>query len=146
MNQKIIFLLFFLTVACTSKKKHISYKPETGSATEFVPPIKEQDIQLNDPLNAALVATGQNIYINKCKVCHFTSTAKLTGPGWKNITQRRSPAWIMNMILYPDLMVTNDAEARKQRQMFNITMPALGLSMEDARAVLEFMRRNDQTN
>jgi Cytochrome c len=138
-----ILVLLSLAIACTTKKKHISYQPDISGSNEFIPTIKEQDVQLNASINTRMVENGKTIYLNKCKICHYLSTAKLTGPGWKNITQRRTPAWIMNMILYPDLMVANDPEAKKQRQMFNIAMPAIGLSVDDARAVLEFMRSNN---
>ena len=144
MNHSLFCLLLLLLLAdCTGKKKHFTYQPEISSTNEFIPSIKEQDIVLNATINTAMSDKGRIIYLNKCKVCHYLSTAQLTGPGWQNITQRRTPAWIMNMIVYPDLMTANDPEAKKLRQMYTIAMPALGLSMEEARQVLEFMRGNN---
>ena len=141
----IILAAMLLLSACAHKRKKFTYQPGINSdaGNDFVPPIGEKDVPLNNTINYQAVQKGQTIYLVKCRICHYISAATLTGPGWKNITQRRTPAWIMNMILSPDLMVQYDAEAKKQRQMFNITMPVLQLSREEARDVLEFMRHND---
>ena len=65
---------------------------------------------------------------------------RVVGPGWKGITTRREPAWIMNMILNIDVMLSDDPEAQKLLEQCLVRMPNQNLSKEEGREVLEFMR------
>jgi cytochrome c5 len=113
-------------------------QPETHG-----PEIKEGDITVTNPLNAEWVTGGKSIYELKCQSCHRLTEEKLVGPGWKNVTQRRKPVWIMNMITNVDMMLETDAEAQKLLEQCMVRMPNQNLAREDARKVLEFMRSND---
>src|SRR5262245_17445598 len=77
------------------------------------PEIKEADITLAKPLDAAMVSAGKGTYELKCQSCHKLTEEKLVGPGWKNVTHRRTPVWIMNMITNVDMMLETDPEAQK---------------------------------
>ena len=105
--------------------------------------VKEGDITITNPLNAEWVAAGKNIYELKCQSCHRLTDEKLVGPGWKSVTQRRKPVWIMNMITNVDMMLEKDAEAQKLLEQCMVRMPNQNISKEDARKLLEFMRSND---
>jgi len=105
--------------------------------------IKESDIQVTSPLNADWVSGGKNIYELKCQSCHRLTEEKLVGPGWKDVTKRRKPVWIMNMAMNVDMMLETDAEAQKLLEQCLVRMPNQNLSKEDARKVVEFMRSND---
>lgn len=105
--------------------------------------IKEGDIQLSNPLNAEWVTAGKNIYELKCQSCHRLTDEKLVGPGWKDITKRRQPVWIMNMITNVDMMLAKDAEAQKLLEQCLVRMPNQNISREDSRMILEYMRSND---
>jgi len=105
--------------------------------------IKESDITVTNPLNAEWVTGGRNIYELKCQSCHRLTEEKLVGPGWKNVTKRRQPAWIMNMATNVDMMLETDPEAQKLLEQCMVRMPNQNLAKEDARKVLEFMRSND---
>ena len=105
--------------------------------------IKEGDITVTHPLNAEWVTTGKNTYELKCQSCHRLTEEKLVGPGWKDVTKRRQPAWIMNMITNVDMMLESDPEAQKLLEQCMVRMPNQNLSKDDARKVLEFMRGND---
>lgn len=105
--------------------------------------LKESDITVTNPLNAEWVAGGKNIYELKCQSCHRLTEEKLVGPGWKNVTKRRKPIWIMNMATNVDMMLETDAEAQKLLEQCMVRMPNQNLAKEDARKVLEFMRSND---
>jgi hypothetical protein len=52
-------------------------------------------------LDAEMAKRGEEIYILKCTACHSAETEKL-GPAPKGIFERRTPEWIMNMILNPE--------------------------------------------
>lgn len=105
--------------------------------------IKEGDITVTNPLNAEWVTSGKSIYELKCQSCHRLTGDKLVGPGWKDVTKRRTPVWIMNMATNVDMMLETDPEAQKLLEQCMVRMPNQNLSKDDARHVLEFMRSND---
>jgi cytochrome c5 len=113
-------------------------KPETHG-TE----IKEGEVKLSNPLNGEWVKAGSAIYEMKCRSCHNLTDVKLVGPGWKDVTRRRSPTWILNMITNVDMMLETDPEAQKLLELCMVRMPNQNLMIEDARKVLEFQRSND---
>ena len=47
----------------------------------------------------------------KCSSCHKLTDEKLVGPGWKGVTERQKPEWIMNFITNPDPMIDKDPKA-----------------------------------
>lgn len=113
-------------------------KPETHG-TE----LKESDLTLGTPLDQAMVTAGKATYELKCQSCHKLTEEKLVGPGWKGVTTKRQPLWIMNMITNVDMMLETDAEAQKLLELCMVRMPNQNISQEEARKVLEFMRSND---
>jgi len=113
-------------------------QPETHG-----PEVKESDIQITSPLNKEWIASGKGIYELKCQPCHKLSEEKLVGPGWKDVTKRRSAVWILNMITNTDYMLDKDPEAQKLLELCMVRMPNQNLSLTDAREVLEFQRSND---
>ena len=83
---------------------------------------------------------GADIFKKMCTACH-RADKKFIGPAPTNILDRRSPEWVMNMILNPDEMTQKDPLARALLIEFNGSpMANQNLSQEDARAVLEYFR------
>lgn len=105
--------------------------------------VKESDITLGTPLDQAMVSSGKATYELKCQSCHKLTSDKLVGPGWKEVTKRRQPVWIMNMITNVDMMLAKDAEAQKLLELCMVRMPNQNITTDEARKVLEFMRSND---
>jgi hypothetical protein len=105
--------------------------------------VKDGDITLENPLNAEWVSAGSAIYELKCQSCHRLDADRVVGPGWKDVTKTRKPAWIMNMITNVDVMLENDGEAQKLLEQCLIRMPNQNISFDEARQLLEFMRNND---
>ena len=104
---------------------------------------KFQNVELTHPLDQAMVAKGQSTYDVKCASCHKLSSEKLVGPGWAGVTDRRTPEWIMNFSTNVDEMLDKDPDAQAMLEVCMVRMPNQNLSDEEARAVLEFMRKND---
>ncbi len=102
-----------------------------------------KEVQLNDPLDEAMIEKGKSIYELKCSACHKLTDQRVVGPGWKGITKQRDPVWIMNMITDPDAMLANDPAAQELLKECLVRMPNQNLSDEEARSVLEFMFFND---
>ena len=105
--------------------------------------LKESDIVITHPLNQEWVAAGQATYNLKCQSCHRLTGDKLVGPGWKDVTKRRTPLWIMNMATNVDMMLETDPDAQKLLEQCMVRMPMQNLNVDQARKVLEFMRSND---
>ena len=143
----------FFTVACNSNSdKGSSSASDSSSSTtsstttdasnpKGVGP--HQNVQLTHPLDEKMIAEGQNTYNVKCASCHKTTNEKLVGPGWKGVTDRRTPEWIMNFVTNTEEMLEKDTAAQNMLEVCLVKMPNQNLSEQDARAVLEFMRKND---
>ena len=113
-----------------------SYDPNRGEG-------KFHDVKLSDKLDAAIAAKGEKIAELKCQSCHKMTDEKLVGPGWKGVTSRHKPEWIMNFVTNTDEMITKDPKAQAMLEICMVRMPNQNLSDDDARNVLEFMRKND---
>ncbi len=101
-------------------------------------PIKE--ITLNSEINQAMANEGENIYALHCTACHKLDK-RFIGPATKGIFEKRSPEWIMNMILNPEEMMQKDSTAMALLEEYNgIPMPNQELTTEEARAILEYFR------
>lgn len=105
--------------------------------------VKEGEIVITNPLNAEWVTTGKATYELKCQSCHRLTEEKLVGPGWKGVTKKRNPTWIINMITNVDMMLESDPEAQKLLELCLVRMPNQNITKADARKVIEFMRSND---
>lgn len=100
-------------------------------------------VSLNNPLNADMVAKGKAIYEMKCAACHKLTDKRVVGPGFKGVTERRKPEWIMNMITNVEVMLAEDPTARALLEECLTRMPNQNLSIGDARDVLEFFYSNE---
>jgi mono/diheme cytochrome c family protein len=97
-------------------------------------------VTLGAEVDQAMAAKGADIYKKMCTACH-KPTKKFIGPAPKDILKRRTPEWIMNIILDPEGMVSKDPLAKKLLIEFNGSpMANQNLSQEEARAVLEYFR------
>lgn len=102
-----------------------------------------KNVQLTHPLNEEMAAKGKVIFDSKCFACHKLSTELLVGPGWSGVTKRRTPEWIMNWITNTKVMLDRDLAAQADMAICLIRMPNQDLTDDQARNVLEFMRKND---
>src|ERR1035437_8662118 len=105
-----------------------------------------KEVKLTHPLDEAMVGKGEAIYKAKCFACHKLTTEKLVGPGWKGVTDRRTPEWIMNFVTNTNVMLDSDLVAQQLMVVCIARMPNQNVSNEDSRFLLEFMRKNDGKN
>ena len=104
---------------------------------------KFQHGELTHPLDQKMVMAGKDIYDLKCASCHKLTDEKLVGPGWKGVTDRRAPEWIMNFVTNTEEMLEKNEQAKTLYEICLVKMPNQNLSDDDARAILEFQRKND---
>lgn len=133
----IFVVLAFVLFACNSEKK----EAENTDVSEQKSLVGH--VELTDPLDEVLVAQGMEIFIDKCTRCHTLDTAQFIVPALAGVTNRRSPEWIMNMIINVDEMLKQDPVAADLLRKHKRVMPDPMLSVTDTRAVLEFLRKND---
>jgi mono/diheme cytochrome c family protein len=98
-----------------------------------------ETITLGDEIDMEVAQEGKELFDLKCTACHKLNE-RYIGPALNDVFERRSPAYVMNMILNPDGMVKNHPEAQKMLQEHNMSpMPNQGLTQEEARAIVEFI-------
>ena len=155
--NKVLLLTFSLFLFCSCKndksKEDFSTAPQTEKNKETSEETEEYDtvrgegkfkvIELGLSLDKAMAEEGLKIAALKCTACHKTTDEILVGPGWKGVTHRRKPEWIMNFITNPDPMIDKDPALQAQLELCLIRMPNQALTDKDARAVLEYMRQID---
>ncbi|WP_027137827.1 c-type cytochrome [Gaetbulibacter saemankumensis] len=153
-------LSIVLALSCggkAEKKKPFSYEKQSTTETsttvksEKLPASKTVDLKnkgigpissitLDAEINQEMATHGADVFKKMCTACHRPDK-KFIGPAPKGILERRTPEWVMNMILNPDEMTQNDPLARELLIEFNGSpMANQNLSEEDARAVLEYFR------
>ncbi|WP_461532953.1 c-type cytochrome [Sinomicrobium sp.] len=135
------------------EKKKFSYertkteaKAAKTTATSQVPvdmenkgigPIKE--VVFGD-IDQAMVSRGEEAFKTKCTACHKTDQ-KFIGPAMTGIYDRRSPEWVMNMILNPAQMQKEDPIAQALVEEYKGTlMLDQNLTEDEARDIAEFLR------
>lgn len=113
-----------------------SYDPNRGEG-------KFHDVVLPDKLDEHEAEEGHKIYELKCSSCHKLTDERLVGPGWHGVTKRHRPEWILNFVTNTDDMLDKDPKAQAMLEICMVRMPNQNLTDDQAREVLEFMRKND---
>lgn len=117
-------------------EKAPAYDPERGTG-------KFTDVKVSPTLEKSLADAGNKVYDMKCGSCHKLTEEKLVGPGWKGVTGRHKPEWILNFVTNTDEMIEKDPKAQAMLELCMVRMPNQNLTDEEARNVYEFMRKND---
>ncbi|EGV44005.2 cytochrome c [Bizionia argentinensis JUB59] len=161
-SLKLMTVLFAMAlISCggkeEKKKETFSYdkkEPKTETTTkkeEALPPSKQVDLTnkgvgpiksltLDANIDQAMVIKGEEVFSKMCTACHRTDK-KFIGPAPTGILERRTPEWVMNMILNPEQMVKEDPLAKELLMEFNGSpMANQNLTEVEARAVLEYFR------
>jgi mono/diheme cytochrome c family protein len=91
------------------------------------------------PVNHEMAEAGQKLFEAKCSACHKLGE-RYVGPPLGGILDKVTPAFAMNMILNPQEMYTRHPVVKKLLGEYMTQMPALGLTQEQAREVVEYLR------
>lgn len=99
-----------------------------------------KDVTLDSEINTEMAAAGAELFKTNCTACHKTDK-RFIGPKMEGILDRRSPEWVMNMILDPKLMTEEDQCAKDLLVEFNgAAMANQNLTVEQTRSLLEYFR------
>ncbi len=99
-------------------------------------------IDISNEIDNNMTERGKEIFKSMCSACHKIDQ-RVIGPALAGVTKKRTPEWIMNMIMNPNQMVKENAQARKLLAEYISPMANQNLTEEETRFVLEYFRRND---
>ena len=155
-NQLFSYILLAFILGCGNEKKEpkkFTYQrtqsPDQVVTNEInltpidlnnkgIGPIKK--VVFTEKIDEVLVENGKNIFKSKCTACHNINR-RLIGPPMKGIYDRRSPEWVMNIILNPDEMLKEDPIAMALLKEYNnIIMLNQNITKDQARALAEYFR------
>ncbi len=91
-----------------------------------------------------LAEKGEEVFQAKCTPCHKI-TERYVGPALEEVLTRRSPTYVMNMILNPNEMVERHPVAKGVLAEYMTMMANQGLTVEEARSVLEYLRTQQKS-
>lgn len=162
-NKIVILLMFWFSVACTGGEKHPTkdqkdLTTQTPSTTESVDeptsdtPASERitldnkgvgkikEVKLDPTIDQEMADRGSELFKTNCSACHKTDK-RFIGPNPTGVLERRSPEWVMNMILDPQLMTQEDRCAKDLLVEFNgAAMANQNMTETQARDILEYFR------
>ena len=124
-------------------KTEVTKPQESGSVpvdldNKGIGPIKE--LNFDTEINTELAAKGEATFNMICTACHMTDQ-RMIGPAMVGIYDRRSPEWVMNMLLNPEGMLEEDPIAKALLKEYNnMIMTNQNLSESDAREIAEYLR------
>lgn len=150
----ILVLVSFITFQCKQKevKGNFSFAKKEPSEqlqaskiinleNKGIGPI--DSVTLSEEIDAEMVSKGKSLYEQKCNACHKVGTTFI-GPPPNGILERRTPEWVMNMIVNPEEMLQKDSLAKALFMEFNgQLMTNQQVTVEEARSILEYFRTLD---
>lgn len=90
-------------------------------------------------LDQSMADEGKELFKSKCSACH-KEEKRFVGPALAGVTERRTPEWIMNMILNPEVMVAENPIAKQLLAEYLSPMANQSLTEDEARKILEYFR------
>lgn len=137
-------LAFGLSCGSDGKKEEKTSTPVVETKEVEADPMDDKGIGpitsiVLGEIDEAMAAEGKELFKLKCSACHKI-TKRFVGPPLEGITERRSPEWIMNMILNPEVMVAENPIAKELLAEYIAPMANQGLVEREARLILEYFR------
>ncbi len=132
------WFLFFVAVSVTFSCARSNEEQDEQEAATFATDYPEA---YPEPINEMKAERGKVLYNAKCSPCHQMDMKNI-GPPLRGVTNRRTYAWLMNMILYPDRWVQVDPEAKQLHEEYGRVAMVIpeGITEDQAKAVIEYLR------
>ena len=94
-------------------------------------------------IDEARVADGERVFQTKgCTACHGWGQ-RMSGPDLQGVTMRRTAQWMEQQILHPEVMTKEDPISHALMAEFSLQMSNQGLTPDEARAVIEYLKHRD---
>lgn len=110
--------------------------PSAEELEKGIGPVREVVL---GPVDPALAAQGQATFDMKCTSCHKLGE-RYVGPPLGSVLERRTPEFVMNMMLNPNEMTQKHPVIRELVGEYMLAMPFQDLTEPEARAILEYLR------
>lgn len=126
-------------------------EPPVAAGSELTPFQTEHGIgPITEPVSLEapdhqLAQEGEGLFQLKCSACHRLDE-RYIGPPLGDVLDRRSPAYVMNMMLNPTEMTQKHPDAKALLAEYLAPMPSQDLTWEEARALLEYLRLADASD
>ena len=141
-------LLLFVIPSCggdTNSDKQPANKSNTSGLPDWefengFGPIKKKLYLM--PVDKAMAGEGLKIYESKCAACHKLDE-RYVGPAQRNVLQRLTPEFFMNMVLNPEENLEKHPHTKEMLATYMQKMTNQNINLEDARKLLEYFRLLD---
>lgn len=148
----VLAVVFYACGDKKEEKKGFEYnrsqeKTNTNKETSSVPvdlsnkgigPIEK--VTFDSDINDEMAGAGEALFKQKCTQCHLVDQ-RLIGPPMAGVYERRSPEWVMNLMLNPTEMLKSDPIAKALMAEYNnAIMLNQNLTEEEARSLAEYLR------
>jgi len=153
MKYQVLILVFvsFISFQCKQKEvkgefsfakketpEHLQASKIVNLENKGIGPI--DSVVISEEIDAEMASQGKALYNQKCTACHKVGSTFI-GPPPNGILERRTPEWVMNMILNPEEMLQKDTLAKALFMEFNgQLMTNQQVTETGARAILEYFR------
>lgn len=119
------------------QRKISNLQPKNNTPTE---PFEVKKVNLSEQLSPVMIAKGRKTFEDKCKSCHSLTNAD--GPkasGLKNVLDKQTPAWFMNMTTAVPIKLGKNAKEEQQLSKCPTRNYDTRLSFVDSRDFLELL-------
>lgn len=127
-------------IHCGGDEQEATKAPADPMQNKGIGPIKS--ITIAETIDAKMAKDGEQVFEDKCSACHKFDE-RVVGPALKGVTTRRTPEWIMNMILNPQEMTKDDPIAYELLSEYLTQMVFQNVTEEETRNILEYFRKMD---
>ena len=136
-----------LLAGCGGKKATDQSQASTSTPTSGTAAASRYDSgprAAEAPVDEAQAERGEKLFQAKgCSACHGFGR-RISCPDLNGVTMRRTALWMENQILHPDKMVKEDPIAHQLFAQFSLQMPNQGLTPDEARAVIQFLKHKNR--
>lgn len=120
----------------SAEKVEENVAPADPMTNKGIGPISNVELAAIDD---AMAKEGEAVFTAKCTACHKIGK-RYIGPDLTGVITRRTPEWIMNMIMNPEEMVANDPIAKELLMEYSAPMANQSLTEDETRKILEYFR------
>lgn len=97
------------------------------------------EVVLLNHIDEKMVSKGERLFNNECASCHRIHESG-KGPALGNVLERRSPEFVMNIILNTQEMIEKDPVVMSLKGQYESEMVQVDVTQEEAREIVEYLR------
>ncbi len=103
----------------------------------------DEPMDIPESIDMDKVEQGRQLYRSRCSSCHRMDQRHV-GPPLGQVTESRSPEWIMNFTLNPGDNIRNHPVGQNLLREYLTEMPQQNVDKDQTRAILEYLRYQAQ--